>query len=712
MGSFRLSRAAVGASAIALVAAGAVAVFGATAPREVEVRPEVYARTLMAAGDYRLAAETLRAAYRADPSQALKVELSRALLSVGDFAAALEILSDGAPASAGDQSYLRAEAMIRAERYADAGAVASSILAQHDGDGAALLLTARAFYGLGDVAAAKEWLAKALRAKGGTPYGAWSFRARMALDANELDAARAAIARTGEAGATARETALLDGEALMREGDFAGARRSLDGERSRGRRAGRIDPQKEYLLARIDAAAGDYRAAARRLRGVKPFIAGEPGVGIVLGLVLEGSGDIAQAETVLRRGLASAPDEPIRLDALAAFLIRAGRFDEAFAIVDRLLVRAPGAGVQRCLAILLARGDSDRAVAVAKEHASTLSPLTAAAAAFGPKSAAARNEARALDLPRGLMKGASVAGSNPAAIRDAAKVTSSFGESAAARLLAGELFLIAGEDAQARIEFDRALTLAPRSTSALVGRLRVDVRGADLDAAEARLFAIVMEDAGNATARVALARILSARGRFSEAAALLRPTAASLATTPRDAALYATLLRSIGASSELGAFAEAVRRARPFDPDTAELLAATGRLDEASLAARDALLREPFNRIRAQNYAALMNKRGRDRESAALLAALALRNEYRADGMEPPAGGDVVWRDDVDPPPPGTLNEARAAYFAASTDPLPAFRFGMALRRAGALEEASRVEREAIFWSLGGEAPLSETDRS
>ncbi len=701
----RIPRAALGLVAAAVCFAGAVAGFRWMTQDGIEIAPEEYGRTLMAAGDYRLAAETLRAAYRAAPTETLRIELSRALLSVGDYAGALEILNDGAAPSAAALRYLRAEAMIRSERYVEAGALVREI--SGGGDGAALLLAARASYGLGDIASAKEELAQAFRAKNGAPPGAWSFRARLALDANDLDAARAAIARAGEAGAATRETELLKAEALLRDGDFAGARRSIDAlPSSKGRRAQRVDPQKEYLLARVDAAAGDFRSAARRLRGVKALVAGEPNASLVTGLVYEGSGDTAQAERELMRGLANAPEDPRRLDALAAFFIRARRLDEAAPIIDRLLAASPDAGALRRIELFIARDDADGAVALAKRRSGTSSASTASAVAFGPRSAAAKGDARALKVSRALIDAAgAIDDASPAAISNAAKALSALEESAVARLLAGELLLAVGADADAKAEFDAALALAPASTSALIGRLRIDVRADDLYAAEKRLSSIVAEDAGKASARLAMARVLAARDRPAEAAALLRPIAALLAASREETALYVALLRSIGASGEIAAFVDDVRRARPVDPDSAELLAEAGRLDEARLVARDALLREPANASRMSRYVALMEERGRAPEAAALLKALGRRYPHPR-ALIP---GDAL---PVDEKQPVTLAESRAAYFAAPTDPAAASRYGMALEEAGLSAQAERVRREAVFWRLGVGGPLPEAGRS
>ncbi|MEX0645315.1 MAG: hypothetical protein WD076_08390, partial [Parvularculaceae bacterium] len=513
--------------------------------------------------------------------------------------------------------------------------------------------------------------------------------------------------RAGEADATARDIAILMAEADMREGEFAAARRGLEVITANRRgRARRIDPQSEYLLARIDAAMGDYRAAARRLRSVRALVAGESHASLVMGLVLERSGDVAQAESELRRSLANAPEDQMRLDALAGFLIRARRYDEADEIVERLFAASPGAGALRQIEILLARGDADGAVALAKEVSGSAPASTASAIAFGARSAAALAEEQALALPRALISMAGVAAdAKPAAIRDAAIALSGYKESAALRILAGELYLAAGEDERAQAEFDNALAAAPRSASALVGRVRVDVRGGDLRSAEGRLFSILAAETENQTARLALARVLCADGRAAEAAALLRPIAARLAMTRADAALYGALLTSIGASGELAEFADQVRRARPFDPDTVKLLDDAGRLDDASLGAREALLRAPFDQVRKEAYVALMERRGRASEASGLIEALAHRRRAEAEAISsaPPPGSL---------PPEISLSEARAAYFSASTDPAIASRFGMALEEAGALEEAARVRREAAFWSHGDESYVVETGRS
>ncbi|MGE0408141.1 MAG: hypothetical protein AB7P23_02635 [Amphiplicatus sp.] len=105
------------------------------------------------------------------------------------------------------------------------------------GDRIYLLYAAQAAYRSGDLDAAKERLAEALRA-GDRLADAWSLRARMALDENDVETAKAAIMRAREAGAAPRSVFLLEAEALMRSGAAALARATL----AKAGKRGTVDP--------------------------------------------------------------------------------------------------------------------------------------------------------------------------------------------------------------------------------------------------------------------------------------------------------------------------------------------------------------------------------------------------------------------------------------------------------------------------------------
>lgn len=704
--ALRLPRAAIAGAA--LLFAGSVGVFVVIAekPATGESASELGV-AYMGDGDYRRAAETLRAAYRIHPSEETKVALARALLGSGDYAGVLDLLKSGEPEADARYGHLRAEALMRAERYDDARAVASEILAANPADGRSMLVSARALYGLGDADAAAEFLSKALRARDGVLGDAWLFRARMALDANDLGAAAGALARAREAAAPERILALFDSEVLLRAGDFAAARAALPVplRRKNSRKAPVIDAQREYALARIDAAAGDYLSAARRIRAIKPALAGEPNGALVAGLIHEGSRDIAQAESQYRSALTLAPNDAALLDALAAMLTKTKRYDEALAVAERLQTAAPSLGALRRMTIFAALGDEDRVLAAARRIDRAGIAPTAAAVAFGVNSKAAKEDAARLAKSITLAGAATALQQGGAKAAETADVLTAFSTDPVALALAGDLYFAAGDDAAAAADFDRALALAPHFEAALEGRLRAHIREGDLGDAETWLFSVIATDADNRAARVALARLLRKDGREFEAAAALSPVANRLFERPRDALLYGDLLASIGAAAEVEDFARKARHNSATAPLAAEILARAGRLDSAGLAARDALLDSPEDESRGEDFASLMIELGRTSEATVFANGLLARRPGAMGAQRALArlaSGEIPRASIRDAGSAPTAEIARKAYLGDPTDPLAASRFGRALLASGAEDAGARVLREACFFSLEG----------
>jgi spermidine synthase len=121
-----------------------------------------------------------------------------------------------------------------------------------------------------------------------------------------------------------------------------------------------IEPQDapaRYELAKLLAAAGDERAALRTLEPLAPLFAGTPapaaapdGTARLLGLLLAGTGRVAQAEPVLRAHLSTHPGDTDALRALARAERAAGREAEALAIERRLAPDAPDQAARRVAA--------------------------------------------------------------------------------------------------------------------------------------------------------------------------------------------------------------------------------------------------------------------------------------------------------------------------------------------------------------------------
>ena len=166
------------AAAVASVVVVIITLMPHTRVGEGREGPAELARSLMQQGEYSRAADMLRAAYRARPSESLRMELARALLSSGDYEGALETLRadslDSETSLARD--YMRAEALIRMQRFDDAAELTSTMPAAERLNGRTLLILARAAYGLGDFDRAGALIGEALRTGGDALGEAWLLR--------------------------------------------------------------------------------------------------------------------------------------------------------------------------------------------------------------------------------------------------------------------------------------------------------------------------------------------------------------------------------------------------------------------------------------------------------------------------------------------------------------------------------------------------------
>jgi len=701
----RILMAAAGVSMLAIFAALAAPLdIGRS---EIDKSPLGLAHALMEKGEYSRAAETLRAAWRAEPTEPLRMELARTLIGAGDNEGVLEALrtefSD--PSFEPARDYLRAEALIRLRRYDEAAALAEA-LAGGPADGRALLISGRAAYGAGRFDAAASLTGQALRAGGESLGDAWLFRARLALDANDFAAAKAAAARARESGAPAREIAAADIEGLIRGGDFTEASAAISALKAKTkRRDGPKDPLPDYLAALLEASRGDYVAAARGLRALDRWLDGLPGGPLLLAMVQDRAGDSAQAERRFRALLAETPKNPFVLAASLDRLIAAGRLEEARQLVDRAGPRTSPA-TEGFLRLAYAQGadDHDAAVAAAKTLAAARVPPSPAEIVFGPHSQAAREDRARYESTRALAEAARVLLTGDArAAGKAARAHDDPSLGPAMAGLVGELYLAAGEDERAAAVFDRALTIAPNLLTALKGRVRVAVREGDLAYAETLLGDAVEASPDFVAARELLARMFLVSGRPKDAAAVLAPVEEELFVWPDGALLYASALQDAGEDRMLVRFAQKLNRVHPADPATVTVLDWAGLYDAAAGAAREALLKAPQDIPLREAYRRLMKKAGRASESVSFLDALAERTAEEAahpgsDGRQAHgpahASGNSAEENIGDA---NSLGASRRAHLAAPEDAFALSRFGAALARAGKVGESVRVMREACF---------------
>lgn len=685
---------AAGGLLLALAGVGVAACYFLLRPAPTATRadPVAVARELMAQGKYVRAADMLRAAFGANPSEETRTELAQALIASGDFEGALSTLRAAPDVSADPkQAYLLAEALIRLRRFAAASEMleaTSKGAANEKLDGAALLVAARAAHGLGRRGQARAYTSAALRAGGQTQGQAWLLRARLALDTNDLDTAKGAAARAREVGVPELLAKAVEIEALIRDGDFRGADEAIEllkrrAKKSYGDHQGGI--LAEYLAALLEASQGHFVDAARRLRPLEDWMDSEPSSALMLAMVLEGAGDVAQAERRLRAMHNDAPcDFRITL-AYGGLLLRAGRLESAEQLAASAKAGAEGNFLK--LTAALARQDDDRAIELAKQLALSAPIAPPGETVFGKHSYPAKRDRAFYERPAALVAAARTLfdGARFKALAAARSLTGENG-GAAEFGLAGELYLASGADDLAAAMFERVLSIQPQSRAGLMGKIRTDLRAWNLDAAERTLGEAISSGESRLADQIMLARILLIRGRPSEAVELLAPNDFALLSQGDGPLIYGAALARAGEKERLVRFAEKMRRIRPAEPETATILGWAGLDDWAAMAARAAFVSAPTDKQRAEGYLLAMQKVGRGEQAIATLAEIALL-------------GGPSDLEHATPETEASLEMLRRRYLSRAETAVAARDYALALARGGEVEHSMRVMREAVFWA-------------
>jgi predicted O-linked N-acetylglucosamine transferase (SPINDLY family) len=279
----------------------------------------------------------------------------------------------------------------------------------------------------------------------------------------------------------------------------------------------------------------------------------EPGAGrvegrLILGLALRENGRAAEAETVLRDGLAERPEQPLLLLELANALADLDRRDEAIAVLDQAIRAAPKhAPAHYNLGNMLRQADQLEAAAAAYDSAIRLAP-TYAEAHYNLGVVLQRLARPALAI---------------AAYRRAAELRPGH---AATRFNLGIELCAEGRFEEAADTLRRAVALRPDHAEAhhnLGHALRACKR---LDEAEAAYRGALALRPDDGAAQLSLARVLRAKSQFGEAETLLR---ARLQETPDDgeaAERLAELLQACNRLGEAQAVYDAMLERRPDHP--------------------------------------------------------------------------------------------------------------------------------------------------
>ena len=441
----------------------------------------------------------------------------------------------------------------------------------------------------------------------------------------------------------------LLGTALARQGDAAGARAALD-------KALKLDPgflAAQVNLARLDAQAENFDAAAARLAGVLKIDAKNVEAMLEVSGLLERRGQKADAQRFLEKAADHAGADLQPALSLVDFHLRGGNPAAARDASKRLLTVAPDAQpVLIALArVALAYGDAESA----RGH------LNRASRAAGPDTTSLLRIAM-LQLSATSLPGAHYTLEKALAARpnflpamalmaevelrqgDAAKadarirqIVTQFPKAAVGAGLQGDIALSRGQPAVALAHYRKAHALEPSSSTLL--RLMTNQTRSDPQGAAQLAEQWLKTHPRDLEVRRALADGQARAGKLSEARAAYE---ALLQAQPQDAEALNNLANVLLLQQDPGAspVAERALAAKPGAPHilgTAGWAAyKAGQPDRALLLLRDARLRDPANRDTRYFLGAVLAGAGRaDEAREELRSALAQdRNFANAQAAE------------------------------------------------------------------------------
>ncbi|MBY0422565.1 MAG: hypothetical protein K2Q06_09695, partial [Parvularculaceae bacterium] len=371
-----------------------------------------------------------------------------------------------------------------------------------------------------------------------------------------------------------------------------------------------------YLRAMAEFAAGDAKAAVLRLRSLDQALAADPRSRLLAAFAREASADISQAEIEFRRAAESAPRDPVVQDALADFLLRQGRSDDASEAIDALAALAPAAARARKAQLCERLGDVDSAFETL--IGGDAARLPSRARILG---AAAKDGGVAADLRLDALTEAAAALRSGEAVEPAFKQISPYSEEALAVLLIGELRLAAGDPEGAKKAFLKARP--SKSFRAALGEARASAQGGDFATARKIIDAAFAARPDELRRRRAAARAAIGAGNAAGAVKLLN--AAGDAVLGDDRAIAIMIEAAAADPAALGAFADRLARSGRASGAVAEAFLAAGRVDVASGVASRALLADAGDGRALSAYLKVMDGQS-SAEAIAFLSALRRRS--------------------------------------------------------------------------------------
>jgi len=556
-------------------------------------------------------ARAIGARWRQVKSDALAQRYADALISAGLYDRLLKEIDEGGLFAGDDRSRLlfRAEALLRQRRYDDAERVAD----QEENNPWVSFIRARATYALTPSEdAIAEDLRHALRGPDALAIEAWLFRARVALDANDIDTAKSASRRAREAGADEKLVEAIDIEGLIRNGDIASAESML--LKNAGKK--RANLTNARLTALISLRQGDGRSAVRRLSAVRDD---DGPTSLLLALAKWRAGDIAQAQALVERELAVAPKNWMALDLAAAIARDMDRNADADRLLARLSKVRPALAMLRRLRL---QPDPDEAfMALVGLSEGTRSSgvgvaLLGEGAVLPYELIDAKPNERALIRLGAALASGETEGLNP---NDA---NIGGGNDPVALTLAGAGFETLGEWAKADEMYVRASVVSPdffrpvMRAAALARQRGANRRAITL------LKKYSMAHPDHNEARLELAQAYTAEEDFRMAAETFAHVAPDIIFETLDTAeAYATAATYAGRQERDAMLAAAAKNATNMKILGGTLFIA-GEDKEAAVALRKALIADPNDAETAGRYADAMAKIGRGGEAKSLLDAI------------------------------------------------------------------------------------------
>lgn len=564
------------------------------------------------------AALALGARWRADKTDALGRDYAQALIAAGLYDELLtEISARGLFAGDADAAALyRTEATLRQGRFAQALTAAGA------GNANPYLsyARARAAYALtADAKAASADLARALRGPVALAADAWLFRARLALDENDLDAAEAAARRAIEAGGDKWRADAVFVEQAIRSNDLEKAAQRLK-ERAK-RRRGAIAADDYRLAAMIALRNGDARAAAGLVGDARRRGGNSDHLRLLAALAKWRAGDSAQAASLIDEQLAVAPSDWMALDLGAAIARSSGRIEESKSLLARLQ--------QQRAALALYRSIDRRADGAALDGAyDALQRVNddlsggVFAALLGAGAAAPATLREPDDDARNLT--ALALALNASDTRQMRLATNTLASSASplAQTLVGAAFDKLGDAARAERAFVAASAATPDFFAPVSLRAAALAERGDKAGAVLLLRAFLKTHDKDARALLQLAAIEAASGdAVGAAASFARIEPSVVFADGKMAALYAEAARKAGPDA-LRAMLATARGGAASAKTLGRVSLAAGDDEAAASALRRALLGDPADADLAPLYLEAMTRLGRIEEAHSLLSEI------------------------------------------------------------------------------------------